>query len=255
MRIVSYNILNGAEGRADPVAEVLEARRPDVAALIEADQPAVVERIAGRLGMDAIEAVGRRHSIAILSRFPIVATINHSLLCDGFSDAILEAHIVPPGRPAMVVVAVHLYPYATEEAERKREAEIDALLERLSAHRDARQAHVLAGDFNANSPIQKIDPAACKPRTRQEWADNGGGVPRRAIRKLLDAGYADTLAVARRADAESAGTFSTQSPGQRVDYIFSHSILPSAIRSAWIERDRLAKYASDHFPVGVELDW
>ena len=30
MRVVSYNILDGGEGRADPLAEVLIARRPDV---------------------------------------------------------------------------------------------------------------------------------------------------------------------------------------------------------------------------------
>jgi endonuclease/exonuclease/phosphatase family metal-dependent hydrolase len=29
--------------------------------------------------------------------------------------------------------------------------------------------------------------------------------------------------------------------------------LENRIKSAWIEQDRLAKYASDHFPVGVEI--
>jgi hypothetical protein len=27
----------------------------------------------------------------------------------------------------------------------------------------------------------------------------------------------------------------------------------SRLKDAWIEYDRLAKYASDHFPVGVEI--
>jgi endonuclease/exonuclease/phosphatase family metal-dependent hydrolase len=31
--------------------------------------------------------------------------------------------------------------------------------------------------------------------------------------------------------------------------------MPAAsIKSAWIEYDRLAKYASDHFPIGVEIE-
>ena len=34
MRIVSYNILDGGEGRADPLAEVIEAQRPEVVALV-----------------------------------------------------------------------------------------------------------------------------------------------------------------------------------------------------------------------------
>jgi len=34
MRVVSYNILTGGEGRADPLAEVLLAQRADVIALV-----------------------------------------------------------------------------------------------------------------------------------------------------------------------------------------------------------------------------
>jgi endonuclease/exonuclease/phosphatase family metal-dependent hydrolase len=36
-----------------------------------------------------------------------------------------------------------------------------------------------------------------------------------------------------------------------VDYIFTFGI--DSPRDAWIEQDRLARYASDHFPVGVEI--
>ena len=63
MRIVTYNILNGGEGRADPLAEVIEAQRADIVGLTEADDPAVLERIANRLKMDYIHAVGERHAI------------------------------------------------------------------------------------------------------------------------------------------------------------------------------------------------
>jgi len=52
---------------------------------------------------------------------------------------------------------------------------------------------------------------------------------------------------------KTTGTFSTQFPGQRVDYIFTYAILPSRLKDAWIEQDRLAKYASDHFQIGLEI--
>jgi endonuclease/exonuclease/phosphatase family metal-dependent hydrolase len=48
-------------------------------------------------------------------------------------------------------------------------------------------------------------------------------------------------------------TFTTQHPGQRVDYIFTHGVDRRHIADAWIERDRLATYASDHYPVGAEI--
>ena len=41
MRICSYNILDGGEGRADPLAEVILAQRPDIVAIVEAVQRGV----------------------------------------------------------------------------------------------------------------------------------------------------------------------------------------------------------------------
>ena len=70
---------------------------------------------------------------------------------------------------------------------------------------------------------------------------------------MLGAGYIDTLHAIRPDYASTHGTFTTQTPGQRVDYIFTHGFNRSRIKEAWIEYDRLAKYASDHFPVGVEI--
>jgi endonuclease/exonuclease/phosphatase family metal-dependent hydrolase len=38
-----------------------------------------------------------------------------------------------------------------------------------------------------------------------------------------------------------------------VDYVFAYGIEKTALIDAWIEKDRLAKYASDHFPIGLEV--
>src|SRR5437763_7307822 len=69
VRIFSYNILDGGEGRADPRAEVIEAQRADAVALIEADNADVLDRISKRLKMDVIVAAGKRHAVALLSRW------------------------------------------------------------------------------------------------------------------------------------------------------------------------------------------
>jgi endonuclease/exonuclease/phosphatase family metal-dependent hydrolase len=123
----------------------------------------------------------------------------------------------------------------------------------LAPHRHARRPHLLVGDFNANAPEQRIDPALCKPTTRQAWAANGGGIPRRVVQRLLDAGYVDSLHAHAGAAAANMASFTTLHPGQRVDYVFCWGVEKTRIESAWIETDRLAKYASDHFPVGVEI--
>ena len=49
MRLVSYNILDGGEGRTEALADVIESQRPDVVAMVEAENSAVVEQIANRL--------------------------------------------------------------------------------------------------------------------------------------------------------------------------------------------------------------
>ncbi len=253
MRIVIYNILDGGEGRADPLAEVLIAQRADVVALVEADDLIVLERIAARLKMDYIHAPGPSHASALLSRWPIRETINHALLRKGISRSLLEATVEDPAGGDWTIGVIHLHPNVLESDEDVREQEIGELLDVFKPHREAKRRHLLTGDFNANSPVQRIDPDLCMPRTREEWKANGGKIPRRAIQKITDAGYVDSLLASDTNAAANVGTFTTQFPGQRVDYIFSFGGAAHSIKSAWIERDRLAKYASDHFPIGAEV--
>ncbi len=253
MRIASYNILDGGEGRADPLAEVLLAQRADVVALVEADDGAVLERIAHRLGMDYVHAPGNAKASALLSRWPILESINHAPLHKQLTKSLLEAKVRDPSGTEWVIGVVHLHAHANDTDESIREKEIDTVLDIFRPHRDAGRPHLLAGDFNSHSPVQRIDPALCKPSTRQEWEENGGHIPRRVVQKLLEARYLDLLYTVDPILAANIGTFSTQFPGQRVDYIFSHSLPPASIRRAWVEQDRLAKYASDHFPIGAEI--
>ena len=255
MRLVSYNILDGGLGRADPIAEILEAQHADVITLLEADDPAVVDRLARRLKMDFIHSHGNGHACAILSRFAIRETVNHAALSVEISNTFTLATIAAPAGGQWHVGAVHLKAHATLEAERQRVRELSEILARLKPLRDARTPHVLAGDFNANSPVQKIEKDKCKPRTRKQWDDNGGMLPREVVQVLLDAGYVDSLNAVRKEAAGMMGTFSTHFPGQRVDYIFTHGFDAGGITDAWIETDRLATYASDHYPIGAELQW
>lgn len=250
MRIVSYNILNGGVGRADPIGEVLQAQHADVIVLVEADDPWVVDRIARRLKMDAVTGTGARHSVAILSRFPIGHSVNHAGLDPAGPRSWLEARIEPPhGRP-LAVMAIHLTPRASADNEQKRLAELAKVLAATQSWRESGTPHVLIGDFNANAPRQRIEIDRCKTSTQKAFVANGNQIPRDAIGLLLQHGYVDSLAAARGDAAFDAVTFTTHQPGQRVDYVFTFGLTP---RDAWIEQDRLATYASDHYPIGADL--
>jgi exodeoxyribonuclease III len=254
MRIVSYNIMTGGEGRADPLCEVLLAQNADVVGLVEAEDPAVLERIARRMKMDYVQAMGNESGAsALLSRFPIRDSINHAALQPGLSKSFLQASVIDPEGQVWQFGVIHLHHRAGEEDERKREAELATVLQVFEPLRRAGQAHFVLGDFNANSPVQEIDLAKCKPSTREQAAANGGTIPRRVVQRMLNEGYADTYYLANPELAKTQGTFTTQFPGQRVDYMFAHSLAAGRIRSAWIEYDRLATYASDHYPIGVEI--
>jgi endonuclease/exonuclease/phosphatase family metal-dependent hydrolase len=254
MRLSSYNILDGGEGRADPLAEVMLAQRADIVAVVEADDLGVQQRIARRLKMDYIAAEAKKHQAALYSRWRIAESINHSALHPGLSGSYLEVNVLEPNGRAWEIGVVHMPAHARESDEKAREKELATLLKIFEPHRRENRPHLLVGDFNSNSPVQNIDLERCKNSTREEAADNGGHVPRRVVQAILDAGYIDTLHAFDPDLAANHGTFSTQFPGQRVDYIFAFGFAQSQVKSAWIEYDRLAKYASDHFPVGVEIE-
>jgi exodeoxyribonuclease-3 len=253
MRLVSYNILNGGEGRADPLAEVILAQRPDVVALVEADVPAVVERIARRLDMDYVIARGQLDASALLSRWPIRRSINHAALAPALTRSFLEAEVIAPTGQAWPIGVVHLQSGATDAAEDGRLVELAIVLDRLNPHRLAGTPHLLCGDFNSNAPYQRIDPARCKGKTQKAWTANGGRLPHRVVETLVANGYVDAYHTRHDEQQQMVGSFTTQKPGQRVDYIFAHGVPAPQINDAWIEQDRLAKYASDHYPVAVEI--
>ena len=253
MRIVSYNILDGGEGRADPLGEVIEAQRPDVVALVEAEDLTVVERTARRLKMDYVHAPGNSHASALLTRWTIRESINHAPLHPDFEKSLLSAVVLTPEFGPVRFGVVHLHAHGREEDEAMRERELGVLLHVFAPDRDARRPHVICGDFNANAPSQRIDPAKCKERTRKDWEANGGMLPRRVVQRMLDAGYVDSMHAVAAGEAETTGTFSTQNPGQRVDYIFTHGIDLPRLRAARVEQDRLATYASDHYPIILEI--
>jgi endonuclease/exonuclease/phosphatase family metal-dependent hydrolase len=253
MRLVSYNILDGGKGREDALADVIAAQRPDLVALVEADDPDVVEHIGKRLGMDVLHAPGNSHASALLTRWPVRESINHAPFHPDLEKSFLEAKVVGPEGVELTIGVVHLHARGLIADEAKRLKELGIVLSAFAPHRAVRTPHLICGDFNANAPYQKIDPAKCKPRTREEWEKNGGKLPRWVVQKLLDDGYRDTLLEIDPGAAETVASFTTEFPGQRVDYFFSHLFPRRRLKAAWVERGPWAAGASDHFPVGLEI--
>lgn len=110
VRLVSYNIMRGGEGRADPIAEVLLGQGADIVGIHEAENSEVLQRLAKRLRMEFIVAVTLSGRIALFSRYPIIASMNVSLLHSSSMpvlDAVvrLASDVVLPVRVAQVTHA------------------------------------------------------------------------------------------------------------------------------------------------------
>ena len=110
-----------------------------------------------------------------------------------------------------------------------RASEAAAIIKIFEPDRTAHRPHILLGDLHSHAP----SPVSTA---------------------LIDAGYLDTFAACNAESTATLGTYSTQNPTQRFDYIFSHGFAKNRIKEARIEQDRLAKYASDHFPVFAEIE-
>ena len=158
VRVLAYNIRHGEgmdrELDLQRAAAVIRATRADVVTLQEVDWNVSrtggvdqAERLGELTGMEHaigrfMEYQGGEYGMAILSRWPIVASVNHELPPGAEPRSALAARIRLPGEAGEVVVAgVHLY---RTEAERLRQAgEIVDIFEREPA------PVILAGDFNS----------------------------------------------------------------------------------------------------------
>ena len=153
MRLLTYNIREGGVGRAEQIAEVIKAASPDVVALQEARDPAVVEQIAKLAGF---KQWGSRvsHSTGFLSNIPVTAhawrhppRTRHALLEVALAD----------GYPRLFVV--HLRAWFSKWSERSRTRELrglmDGIKEQLEKEHRAFAFHLFAGDFNALAPDEK----------------------------------------------------------------------------------------------------
>lgn len=251
--MVSYNILDGAVGRYDPVYETLLYLGADVAAISEADDVKGLAYIAGKLGMEHLlaEANQSTHHAAVLTRLPVEQVINLGVRIDTLYNAALQVVVRPsPGASPLRVVAAHLRPGLEAGAEEDRLQELEAILAFLDEQE--RMPTVIVGDLNASAPYHPFDPEALPAHRRARLADRDHQVEHRVIERLLEAGYVDAHRQTHP-DAPPPHTFTTGFPALRLDYVFVSSELVDLLVDAGVETGGFAPYCSDHYPVWAQL--
>jgi exodeoxyribonuclease-3 len=253
VRLLTYNIREGGVGRAEAIAEVIGAAKPDVVALQEARDPVVVERIAALAGF-GFWGARRSHSTGFLSQLPVLdfgwrhpPNTRHALLELSLGD----------GLPRVFVL--HLRAWFSKWSERRRARELRGLLdgiqEQLVRERHAFAFHVLAGDFNALAPGERFDSSPMPAWIRGMVWLSGRDIARSTIEMMRSDGYVDAWRTVHPDSVQEPGyTFPVWNPHVRLDYVFTPAEYGPRVRACEVRRTpEVARTASDHFPLLVEL--
>jgi endonuclease/exonuclease/phosphatase family metal-dependent hydrolase len=160
LRVVTYNILLGGQGRGERIAAVLERAGADVIALQEASDLDLVRSLACRLGMRMIVAKpndASKLNLAVLSRVPVTRWRAHR-----HPGRMLRAHLeceLSLGVPGLAKLRIHCIHLAARfgeknKGEARRLRELEAILGDIE--RSGTTPHLLLGDFNSLSPGETV---------------------------------------------------------------------------------------------------
>lgn len=267
LRVVAWNLLEGECRRDGPTPlpdcdpERMEAARrllrelaPDVVILNEAlwgDDTGPYRRdYAALLGFPhgAAHAYDGPWGNAIVSQWPIVATRTFGIYNRGGLVATVDT---PRGRLQVGTYHPHPSRYPQHKADD---------FQRLVDLFDLAIPGIIAGDFNAISPEDRIDVArlangfsrfSARPlEDCLRFVEGGQSV----FPLLATAGWTDTVR-----EADRGATMPTRMLGEggdscmRIDHAWANPRLSSAVGQ--VIRHPLADVASDHYPVLVEAAW
>lgn len=280
VRLITWNIRTGGSGgRLDALVTLLRRERPDILALQELRgfPGRRMRQVAGALGMTpflAPSAFGQ--AVAVLVRPPL-RIVDWSGVRWRLHHAAAAVR-VPTAVGQLTVVSTHLHPLSPYR--RLREARFLA-----ARHRPAKGPVLIAGDLNALDPgtdhTRRLAALSGPYRRRHLAAD--GTADTRAIAAFEAAGFVDLWPKAvssgeaelglvgpvsyREAELEPPGadlgfTVPTSrgggeefsAAGMRLDYLLASPSVAAHARHMRVLRGAEAEYASDHYPLAVDLD-
>jgi len=244
LRVLSYNILRGGEGREREIAAVIEACAADLVIFQEAYRAAVVQQLSEQCRMPHW-AASSGHSVGFISRLPVAS---HAWRRVRWAKrAYLELALANSG---FRIFGVHLSAVHSNVTERRRAYEVRALLKSVEHHQAG--LHLVTGDFNTLAPDERLDMRRLPAHIRAFAFITGKTIRWVTIRMMLEAGYADGYRVVH--PSGEGDTFPTSDPHVRLDYAFVPDGFKDRLIRCTVVRDvPAARKASDHFPLLTEL--
>ncbi len=248
VKILTYNIQDGGEGREDLIKDVLVHSRADVCLLQEVTHPEFIQQLAAALNQNYFVAESHgRHRAALLSRFPIKT--QNSYHPGRLTHPLLEATVEYRTGQTLSVFGAHLVAPAFDlRIEMRRVKQVRAILKRIAELKSG--PYVMAGDFNAIAPGDSINTKNMPASLRLSIQLRGGMMARQAIGQVRKAGLVDCY---RTLHSDAPGyTLPAARPDARLDYVFADSRL-DCVACDVVTEPGAVRRASDHLPVWAEF--
>jgi exodeoxyribonuclease III len=260
VRVMTWNIKTGGVdkglgSRLAPIAAVVNRELPDILAMQELRD---FDRGDNRRMREFAESVGMTAHLAS-STFgqPVAVLVRPPLRITGTKAVRFRLHHaaavaqVPTDLGQLTVVSTHLNPFSPYR--RMREA-----LWLAARHSAKKRPVLLAGDLNGLDPgtDHAAEIARLDSRYQRRHLAPDGSVDTRAVQALLDAGFTDLWTKAGEGAGATAPTSAggPEFSGMRLDYVLASGQVASRAHAARVIRGGEAEYASDHYPVAVDLD-
>ena len=253
MKLMTYNIFNGAVNKLPQIIEIVNAESPDYLTLNEANTFAkndneILKRFAQATNFpyfDLALSGQRDYHVAVFSKYPLKKIQKLQPLARACLVAVIDTEF-----GQLSIASLHLTPF-TEDL---RHEEINLVVDLQKQYPNK----ILTGDMNSLSRIDNYDENIIKEfnEIQLKKFTEEGNTRYDAIDKILSTGYYDTAVQVNKNEKYTVPTKSnldTAHSQLRLDYIFVSQPLLDHLSFYDVIKNDLTDGASDHYPIVAEL--
>jgi len=248
---MTYNILNGGEGRENYILSVVQAVNPDIVVFQEIDSEEFLKKLAHELymGYFFFGNGNQKRRVAFISRYPVRSwQSNHSFpTWRNFVEAEIEY------QPSRIFRLIGVHPIANLSIifEIWRWLEMASVIKRYQEYNH--EACLIVGDFNAIAPYDQVLIELMPGWLKFILYLQGNRAYPFSIKRLLLAGFIDCY---RFITTDSGFTLPPPKPNTRLDYCFVNDKMQASLKNCWVVYEPpIVEKASDHYPVVAEFEF